>query len=100
MPKFKPITPPAASLRKGRPPSKINPPKPAPADMPRNSGTAVPTPLLVTYAEAARLLGGVSIRYVERLVTAGKLKRKGRNKARRIVYQSILDYIAQEGGNG
>lgn len=57
-------------------------------------------PLLITYEEAARKLGGVSVRHVERLVAARKLRSVGQAKARRIVYQSILDYIEREGGNG
>lgn len=55
-----------------------------------------PAPLLVTYLEAARLLGGVSTRHIERLVAARDLQAVGRGRARRIVYQSILDYIARE----
>lgn len=56
-------------------------------------------PLLVTYLEAARTLGGVSTRHIERLVAARELQAVGRNRARRIVYQSILDYIAREAGH-
>jgi excisionase family DNA binding protein len=71
--------------RAPRPPS-------APSDGPR--------PELITYTEAARRLGGVSIRYVERLVDAGKLKRKGKNKARRIVESSLARYIESEDDDG
>lgn len=56
-------------------------------------------PLLVTYEEAARLLGGdkpVSVRHIERLVTKKDLRAVGRSRARRIRYQSILDYIDRE----
>lgn len=56
-------------------------------------------PLLVTYLEAARLLGGVSTRHVERLVAGRELRAVGRGRARRVVYQSILDYIAREAGH-
>lgn len=62
-----------------------------------------PHPLVVSYQEAARILGGdkpVSVRHVERLVAAKKLKRKGRSQARRIVYASLLKYIEQEGDDG
>lgn len=55
-------------------------------------------PLLVSYEEAARILGGdkpVSVRHIERLVSAKKLKRKGRSQARRIVYASLLTYIEE-----
>lgn len=56
--------------------------------------------LVVTFEEAARLLGGptkpVSVRHVERMVKAKKLKAVGQNRARRIVYSSILAYIAKE----
>ena len=61
-------------------------------------------PLLVTYSEAARLLGGlgfdgkpkpVSTRHVERLAKAGKLRAVGQGRARRVVYSSILAYIEQ-----
>lgn len=58
-----------------------------------------PAPLLVTYEEAARLLGGskpVSVRHVERLVAARKLKRVGKGQARRIRYASILTYVEKE----
>ena len=56
--------------------------------------------LLVTYREAARLLGNVSIRHIERLVSRRALKRKGAGRARRIVHQSILAYIEREGDDG
>jgi excisionase family DNA binding protein len=65
-----------------------------------SSTPAHSVPLLVTYAEAARLLGKVSTRHVERLVSARKLRAVGRGKARRVVYQSILAYIDREAGNG
>lgn len=55
---------------------------------------------LISYKEAAERLGGVSIRYVERLVAGGKLRRKGRNKARRIVESSVTRYIESEGVDG
>ena len=57
-----------------------------------------PIPLLVTYDKAAQMLGGdkpVSLRHVERLVAAGSLRAVGQYRARRIVYQSILDYISE-----
>lgn len=53
-------------------------------------------PLLVSYLEAARLLGGVSTRHIERLVKAGQLRAVGQGRARRVLYQSILDYITRE----
>lgn len=53
-------------------------------------------PLLVSYAEAAQMLGGVSTRYITTLVQKRQLKAVGKGKARRIVYQSILDYIKRE----
>lgn len=61
---------------------------------------AAPAPLLVTYEEAARILGGgrpVSTRHIERLVLARELRRVGRSKARRIVYDSILEYVRRAG---
>lgn len=64
------------------------------------TSTSQNTPLLVTYAEAAQLLGRVSVRHVERLVAAGKLKAVGRSRARRILYTSILAYVERETGNG
>ncbi len=54
---------------------------------------------LVTFEKAAEILGGdkpVSLRYVERLVAAGKLRRVGHGKARRIVLASIWAFIAEE----
>lgn len=57
-------------------------------------------PLIVTYEEAARILGGgrpVSTRHIERLVLARELRRVGRSKARRIVYDSILEYVRRAG---
>jgi len=54
------------------------------------------TPLLVTYLETTRILGGVSTRYIETLVQKKKLKAVGAGKARRIVYQSILSYVERE----
>lgn len=71
--------------------------------------TVGPTPLLVTYERAAQILGGeglngngkpVTVRHVERLVAAGELKAVGQSKARRIVYQSLLEYIEREASNG
>ncbi len=58
------------------------------------------TPLVITYEEAAELLGRVSVRHVERLVAARKLRAVGSGRARRIVYASLLRYIESEGGNG
>lgn len=46
------------------------------------------------------MLGGdkpVTIRHVERLVAAKQLRAVGKSRARRVVYQSILDYIARGG---
>lgn len=63
---------------------------------PRTQPPSDGAPLLVTFAEAAEKLGGVSVRYVSRLVADRKLKAVGRFRARRVVYQSILDYIARE----
>lgn len=63
-------------------------------------GPQPPRLLLVTFAEAARVLGGdkpVTIRHVERLVAAKQLRAVGKSRARRVVYQSILDYIARGG---
>jgi hypothetical protein len=58
------------------------------------------TPEMVTYEEAAEIIGGprrpVSVRYVENLVAQKKLKRLGKNRARRIVYASLLAYISKE----
>jgi hypothetical protein len=57
--------------------------------------------IMVTYREAARIIGGdkpVSLRHIERLVKAKKLRSVGRNRARRIVYSSILAYIESEAG--
>lgn len=59
-----------------------------------------PPALLITYLEAARLLGGVSTRHIERLVKARKLKAVGRSKARRIVHASILAYVESEAQHG
>lgn len=53
-------------------------------------------PLVVSYLEAATVLGGVSTRYIEKLVAAKKLKAVGRGRARRVVYASILVYIEKE----
>ncbi len=55
-----------------------------------------PPPIIVTYEEAAKILGGqrpLSTRHIERLVLAKQLRRVGSGRARRIVYASILDYI-------
>lgn len=57
-------------------------------------------PLLITFQRAAEILGAVSVRHIERLVAARKLRRVGVGRARRIVYASILDYIEREGGHG
>lgn len=66
-------------------------------------------PLVVTFSEAARLLGGrglddtpkpVSVRHIERLVAAGRLKAVGRGKARRVLHRSVIAYLDQEVGNG
>lgn len=54
--------------------------------------------LVVTYRDAAQLLGAVSVRHIERLVAARKLRKVGSGRARRIVYRSILAYV--EGQNG
>jgi excisionase family DNA binding protein len=66
--------------------------------------SATATPLLVTYLEAAEMIGGprkpVSTRHVERLVAARKLRAVGRGRARRIVYASILAYIESEASRG
>lgn len=59
-------------------------------------------PLIVTYEEAAKILGGgrsLSTRHIERLVLSGQLKKVGKGRARRIVYASILAYVERE-GNG
>ncbi len=56
--------------------------------------------LLVTYEKAAEIIGGdkpVSVRHVERLVAAGKLRSIGSGQARRIVYNSIISYIETGG---
>jgi hypothetical protein len=58
-----------------------------------------PAPLIVTYEDAATILGGgrsLSTRHIERLVREKKLRKVGKNRARRIVYSSILDYIERE----
>lgn len=71
---------------------------------PAAAAPGAPPPLLITYAEAAEHLGGskkpVSVRHIERLVAARKLRAVGRSRARRIVYASILAYIEREAGNG
>lgn len=50
-------------------------------------------PLVVSYPEAAEILGGVSVRHIERLVSARKLRRIGKSRARRIIYASITAYV-------
>lgn len=50
-------------------------------------------PLVISYADTARLLGRVSIRTVERLVERGELVSIGSQKLRRILYESILEYL-------
>lgn len=67
---------------------------------PGGSPQAGQLPLLVKYSEAARLLGRVSVRHIERLVCARELRRVGEGRARRIVYASILAYIEREASNG
>jgi hypothetical protein len=62
----------------------------------------LPAPLIVTYEEAAELLGGrrpLSTRHIERLVLSRDLKKVGKGKARRIVYSSVVDYI-ERASNG
>jgi excisionase family DNA binding protein len=62
----------------------------------------LPAPLIVTYEEAAQILGGgrsLSTRHIERLVLAKKLRKVGKGRARRIVYASILEYI-ERASNG
>lgn len=58
--------------------------------------------LVVTYQEAGEMLGGpkkpLSTRHIERLVKAKKLRAIGRSRARRVVYQSILNYLEKEAG--
>lgn len=59
-----------------------------------------PPPLVITYLEAARILGGsrpVSTQHIKRLVLARELRGVGRGKARRIVYESILEYVRRAG---
>ena len=59
----------------------------------------LPAPLIVTYEEAAQILGGgrsLSTRHIERLVLSRQLRKVGKGRARRIVYASILDYIGRE----
>lgn len=61
--------------------------------------TAEPAPLIVTYEEAAQILGGsrpLSTKHIERLVLAKNLKKVGTGRARRIIYASILAYIERE----
>ncbi len=55
-------------------------------------------PLLVTFQRAAEILGQVSVRHIERLVVARKLRRVGVGRARRIIYSSILNYIEDHNG--
>lgn len=61
-------------------------------------------PLVVSYREAAKMIGGeqdpVSTAHIGRLVRARKLKAIGRSKARRILYKSVIDYLEGESGNG
>lgn len=64
--------------------------------IPFPTAPAASTPLLVSYLEAAGILGGVSTRYIVDLVARKKLKAVGKGKARRIVYSSILAYIERE----
>ncbi len=69
----------------------------APLSFPTQTQTpGLTTPLLVTYLETTRILGGVSTRYVEGLVQKKKLKAVGAGKARRILYASILAYVERE----
>lgn len=56
-------------------------------------------PLLVSYAEAARLLGGVTTDHIGRLVRRGELRAAGDGKARGVVYSSLLSYVEREAGN-
>jgi excisionase family DNA binding protein len=57
-------------------------------------------PLLISFQHAADLLGAVSVRHIERLAKARKLRRVGAGRARRIVYSSLLAYIEREGSRG
>jgi excisionase family DNA binding protein len=52
--------------------------------------------LLITYMEAARQLGNVSTRHIQRLVASRQIKAVGRGRARRIVYASIIAYVERE----
>lgn len=64
----------------------------APPPPPHVPETA-PPPLAVTYKEAGQLLGGLSVRHIERMVIARKLRSSGAHRARRIVYASITAYL-------
>ena len=61
--------------------------------MKRRKSSEQEAPLVVRYEEAAQMLGGVSVRHVERLVGKRELRRVGANKARRVIYESLLAYI-------
>jgi hypothetical protein len=81
-----------------RKPAKITPIRSEQRDQTAPTPATPPAgvPLLVTFAEAADRLGGVSRWYVSKLVREGKIKAVGQNHARRVVFQSILDYIRRE----
>lgn len=55
--------------------------------------------LVVTTLEAAQALR-VSTRHIERMVQRGELRAVGRGRARRIVWQSVLDYVNRGGDGG
>lgn len=51
------------------------------------------TPLVYSMRDTARLLGGMSMRTVDRLIARGELVSIGQRKLRRVTYASILAYI-------
>jgi hypothetical protein len=50
-------------------------------------------PLVYSIRDTARLLGGMSLRTVNRLILRGELESIGQYKLRRVTYSSIIAYI-------
>jgi Helix-turn-helix domain len=50
-------------------------------------------PLVYSVRDTGRLLGGMSMRTVERLIARGELDSIGHYKLRRVTYSSIVAYI-------
>jgi hypothetical protein len=57
-------------------------------------------PLAFTLADTARLLGGCSVRHVQRLIEDGELEAIGQRKLRRVLYDSIVAYINRQRNGG